>query len=46
MVIPVVLVLGVLVGYPLLRGIGISFTDLTEANQQAEITEMQQLASG
>jgi len=37
MVIPVVLVLGVLVGYPLLRGIGISFTNLTEANQQAEI---------
>nr|WP_229698085.1 sugar ABC transporter permease [Wenjunlia tyrosinilytica] len=32
MVLPVVLVLGVLVGYPLLRGVYLSFTDATEAN--------------
>lgn len=32
MVLPVVLVLGVLVGYPLVRGVYLSFTDATEAN--------------
>lgn len=37
MVIPVVAVLGLLVLYPLIRGIAISFTDLNEANQQTEI---------
>jgi arabinogalactan oligomer/maltooligosaccharide transport system permease protein len=37
MVAPVVLVLGVLVFYPLVRGIYISLTNTTEANQAAEI---------
>jgi arabinogalactan oligomer / maltooligosaccharide transport system permease protein len=37
MVLPVVLVLGVLVLYPLVRGIYISFTNLNESNQRAEI---------
>ncbi len=37
MVLPVVIVLGVLVLYPLARGMYISFTNLTEANQAAEI---------
>ncbi|GAB1640844.1 carbohydrate ABC transporter permease [Krasilnikovia sp. MM14-A1259] len=37
MVTPVVVVLGVLVFYPLARGIYLSFTDLTEANQQREL---------
>jgi arabinogalactan oligomer/maltooligosaccharide transport system permease protein len=37
MVTPVVIVLGVLVFYPLARGIYLSFTDLTEANQQREL---------
>lgn len=37
MVLPVVLVLGVLVLYPLARGVYISFTDLNESNQRAEI---------
>ena len=37
MVLPTVVVLGVLVFYPLVRGIYLSFTDLTEANQRAEI---------
>ncbi|MEU8007104.1 sugar ABC transporter permease [Catellatospora sp. NPDC049111] len=37
MVAPVVLVLGVLIFYPLGRGILLSFTNLTEANQLAEI---------
>ncbi|MFY1689830.1 carbohydrate ABC transporter permease [Plantactinospora sp. WMMB782] len=37
MVLPVVLVLAVLVFYPLGRGIWLSLTDLTEANQLAEI---------
>ena len=37
MVLPVVVVLGVLVLYPLARGIYISFTDLNEANQRSEI---------
>jgi arabinogalactan oligomer / maltooligosaccharide transport system permease protein len=37
MVVPVVIVLGVLVLYPLVRGIFISFTDLNESNQRDEI---------
>jgi arabinogalactan oligomer/maltooligosaccharide transport system permease protein len=37
MVIPVALVLGGLVLFPLLRGIWLSFTDITEANQIKEI---------
>jgi arabinogalactan oligomer/maltooligosaccharide transport system permease protein len=37
MVLPVVIVLGVIVLYPLARGVYISFTNLTEANQAAEI---------
>ncbi|HLN78667.1 MAG TPA: sugar ABC transporter permease [Nocardioidaceae bacterium] len=37
MVLPVVVVLGVLVLYPLARGVYISFTDLTESNQRAEV---------
>jgi arabinogalactan oligomer/maltooligosaccharide transport system permease protein len=37
MVLPVVIVLGVLIFYPLARGIFISFTNLTEANQLGEI---------
>lgn len=37
MVIPVVAVLAVLIFYPLVRGIYLSFTNLTEANQTAEI---------
>ena len=37
MVAPVVIVLGVLIFYPLARGIFLSFTNLTEANQLAEI---------
>lgn len=37
MVAPVVVVLSVLIFYPLVRGILLSFTDLTEANQLAEI---------
>ncbi len=37
MVLPVVIVLGVLVLYPLARGIYISFTDLNESNQRTEI---------
>jgi arabinogalactan oligomer / maltooligosaccharide transport system permease protein len=37
MVLPVVLVLGVLVLYPLVRGIYISFTNLNESNQRTEI---------
>ncbi len=37
MVLPVVIVLAVLIFYPLIRGIWISFTNLTEANQAAEI---------
>lgn len=37
MVLPVVVVLGVLIFYPLARGVLISFTNLNEANQLAEI---------
>jgi len=37
MVLPVVIVLGVLVLYPLARGVYISFTNLNESNQRAEI---------
>jgi arabinogalactan oligomer / maltooligosaccharide transport system permease protein len=37
MVLPVVVVLGVLVLYPLARGIWISFTNLNESNQRTEI---------
>jgi arabinogalactan oligomer/maltooligosaccharide transport system permease protein len=37
MVLPVVAVLGVLIFYPLARGIFLSFTNLNEANQLAEI---------
>ena len=37
MVIPTVLVLGALVFYPLVRGVFQSFTNLNEANQQAEV---------
>lgn len=37
MVLPVALVLTVLVLFPLVRGIAISFTDLNEGNQQSEI---------
>ena len=37
MVLPVVVVLAVLVFYPLVRGILLSFTNLTEANQLTEI---------
>ncbi|WP_433531413.1 carbohydrate ABC transporter permease [Micromonospora sp. CA-263727] len=37
MVLPVVIVLAVLIFYPLFRGIWLSFTNLTEANQVAEI---------
>jgi arabinogalactan oligomer/maltooligosaccharide transport system permease protein len=37
MVLPVVIVLGVLVLYPLARGVYISFTDLNESNQRTEI---------
>ncbi len=37
MVLPVVIVLGVLILYPLAKGVYISFTDLNEANQQTEI---------
>lgn len=37
MVVPVVIVLGGLVLYPLLRGIWLSFTSITEKNQVAEI---------
>jgi arabinogalactan oligomer / maltooligosaccharide transport system permease protein len=37
MVLPVVIVLGVLVLYPLVRGVYISFTNLNESNQRAEI---------
>ncbi|MEV4413338.1 sugar ABC transporter permease [Catellatospora sp. NPDC049609] len=39
MVAPVVIVLAVLIFYPLGRGILLSFTDLTEANQLAEICD-------
>jgi arabinogalactan oligomer/maltooligosaccharide transport system permease protein len=37
MVAPVVVVLGVLIFYPLIRGVFLSFTNVTEANQVAEI---------
>ena len=37
MALPVVIVLAVLIFYPLVRGIYLSFTNLTEANQQSEI---------
>ncbi|PZG18421.1 ABC transporter permease [Micromonospora craterilacus] len=37
MVLPVVIVLAVLIFYPLFRGIWLSFTNLNEANQVAEI---------
>lgn len=37
MVLPVVIVLGALVLYPLARGVYISFTDLNESNQRTEI---------
>ena len=37
MVLPVVIVLAVLIFYPLFRGIWVSLTNLTEANQAAEI---------
>ena len=37
MVLPTVIVLGVLVFYPLLRGVGQSFTNLNESNQRDEI---------
>ncbi|MFR9778188.1 carbohydrate ABC transporter permease [Micromonospora sp. MS34] len=37
MVLPVVVVLAVLIFYPLARGVWISFTNLNEANQAAEI---------
>jgi arabinogalactan oligomer/maltooligosaccharide transport system permease protein len=37
MVAPVVVVLGVLVFYPLARGVYLSFTNTTEANQNAEV---------
>lgn len=37
MVLPVVVVLAVLIFYPLFRGVWLSFTNLTEANQVAEI---------
>ncbi|AVT30171.1 ABC transporter permease [Plantactinospora sp. BC1] len=37
MVLPVVLVLAVLIFYPLVRGVWLSLTDLTEANQLAEV---------
>ena len=37
MVLPVVIVLGVLVLYPLARGVYISFTNLNESNQRTEI---------
>ncbi|NJP32787.1 carbohydrate ABC transporter permease [Micromonospora thermarum] len=37
MVLPVVIVLAVLIFYPLFRGVWLSFTNLTEANQVAEI---------
>ncbi|MFI7575097.1 carbohydrate ABC transporter permease [Micromonospora sp. NPDC049497] len=37
MVLPVVIVLAVLIFYPLFRGVWISLTNLTEANQAAEI---------
>jgi arabinogalactan oligomer/maltooligosaccharide transport system permease protein len=37
MVLPVVIVLGVLIAYPLGRGIWLSLTDLNERNQNAEI---------
>lgn len=37
MVLPVVVVLAVLIFYPLVRGFYLSFTNLTEANQLAEI---------
>jgi arabinogalactan oligomer/maltooligosaccharide transport system permease protein len=37
MVLPVVVILAVLIFYPLARGIYLSFTNLTEANQLAEI---------
>lgn len=37
MVAPVVIVLGLLVMYPLFRGIYLSFTDLNERNQQDEV---------
>jgi len=37
MVLPVVIVLGVLVLYPLARGVFLSFTDLNESNQRTEI---------
>jgi arabinogalactan oligomer/maltooligosaccharide transport system permease protein len=37
MVLPVVVILAVLIFYPLVRGIYLSFTNLTEANQLAEI---------
>lgn len=37
MVLPVVVVLAVLIFYPLVRGVYLSFTNLTEANQSAEI---------
>ncbi|MBG0566285.1 carbohydrate ABC transporter permease [Actinoplanes aureus] len=37
MVVPVVLVMAVLIFYPLINGVWISFTDQTEANQLAEI---------
>ncbi|MPZ93758.1 MAG: ABC transporter permease subunit [Propionibacteriales bacterium] len=37
MVVPVTVVLGVLVLYPLLRGIWLTFTNLNESNQRAEI---------
>ncbi|MGI5214319.1 carbohydrate ABC transporter permease [Plantactinospora sp. CA-290183] len=37
MVLPVVVVLAVLIFYPLVRGVYLSFTNMTEANQAAEI---------
>ena len=37
MVVPTVIVLGVLVFYPLVRGVGQSFTNLNESNQRSEI---------
>ena len=37
MVLPTVIVLGVLVFYPLVRGVWQSFTDLNESNQRDEI---------
>lgn len=39
MVLPTVIVLGVLVFYPLVRGVWQSFTDLNESNQRSEICD-------